>query len=99
MTGAHDGALQLCRSRIEELDLPATTPTHSMHIDYPETGASISAIGALRRGANLRELETYTLIWFEESQTHSQDTLTTVAIKVRLARQPHGLHIQPDVAR
>ena len=65
MTGAHDGALQLCRSRIEELDLPATTPTHSMHIDYPETGASISAIGALRRGANLRELETYTLIWFE----------------------------------
>ena len=84
MTGAHDGALQLCRSRIEELDLPATTPTHSMHIDYPETGASISAIGALRRGANLRELETYTLIWFEESQTHSQDTLTTVAIKVRL---------------
>ena len=83
-TGAQDGALQLCRARIADMEIPAATPAHSMHIDFPDTGASISAIGAIRRAENLRELETFTLIWFEESQTHSQDTLTTVAIKVRL---------------
>ena len=85
-TGAQDGALQLCRARIADMEIPAATPAHSMHIDFPDTGASISAIGAIRRAENLRELETFTLIWFEESQTHSQDTLTTVAIKVRPAR-------------